>query len=183
MRRREDGSFGPTGLYGARIPRSDVLDLLRSAIKPNRIYRIEDVLAKRTSRVTVILENLVDAANASACTRTCEALGLSSMSVIDSYEPFRTTQGITMNADKWLDIRKYNHYMDAVEKVKADGYSIVATCLDADAVAIEEVDFQSLGKVCIVVGNEQRGVSFGLKEKADMKVYVGFAVRKYCSLA
>lgn len=44
LRRLEDGSWGPLGIYGKRIPRSDLIDLLRNTVKPNRIHRIEEVL-------------------------------------------------------------------------------------------------------------------------------------------
>jgi tRNA (guanosine-2'-O-)-methyltransferase len=129
-------------------------------------------LRQRTSRVTLLLENLVDSANASACTRTCEALGLSSIHVIESYEPFRTSMGVTMNADKWIDIHKYRHFMDGVTRLKSEGYTLVATCLDEEARDIGEVDFAKMDKICIVLGNEQRGLSFAMRDVADVKVKV-----------
>lgn len=60
-------------------------------MKPGRVNRIEEVLLGRTTRVTMLLENLTDPANASACIRTCEALGLNEMHLIESYEPFRSS--------------------------------------------------------------------------------------------
>lgn len=75
----------------ARIPRSRLIDLLRNSVKPGRVNRIEEVLLGRTARVTMLLENLTDPANASACIRTCEGLGLNEMHVIESYEPFRSS--------------------------------------------------------------------------------------------
>lgn len=172
LKRRPDGSFGPFGLYGARVPRSALLDLLRNSVKPNRIYRIEEVLTSRTTRVTMLLENLVDGANASACTRTCEALGLQRMHVIESYEPFRTSMGITRNADKWIDISRYADYSAALSRLRDQGYTLIATCLDEDAVAIEEVDFGVYEKVCVMLGNEQRGLSTNIRNEADVKVKI-----------
>lgn len=120
----------------------------------------------------MLLENLVDGANASACTRTCEAMGLSSMHVIESYEPFRTSMGITRNADKWIDIFRYSYFMDAVSRLKELGYTLVATCLDDDALSVEDVDFKSMDKVCVILGNEQRGLSSAIRAEADVKVKV-----------
>ena len=44
--------------------------------------RIETVLARRTSRLIVILERLVDGHNYSAIFRTCEALGIQNVWII-----------------------------------------------------------------------------------------------------
>jgi tRNA (guanosine-2'-O-)-methyltransferase len=177
-KRREDGSFGPHGIYGKRVPRSDLLDLFRCAVKPARLSRIEEVLMQRCKRVTVCLENLVDPANGSACVRTCEAFGLSEIHVIESYEPFRTTTGITMNADKWITTHRYRHFADAVQNLHASGFTLVATCLDSDAVPVQDIDFSSMPKVALLFGNEERGLSGAMREIADVKAcipMVGFS--------
>jgi len=49
---------------------------------------------------------------------------------------------------------------------------LVAACLDDDAIPMEEVDFKSLDRVCIVFGNEERGLSDALREQADIKAYI-----------
>jgi hypothetical protein len=93
LKRLDDGggTFGPTGLYGGRIARTNLLDLFRNAIKPARLSRIEYVLLNRTDGVTCLLENLGDAGNTSACVRTADAMGLAELHVVESFEKFRTT--------------------------------------------------------------------------------------------
>lgn len=100
MGRNEDGSWGPTGLYGSRIKETKLLSSLREVIKPSRLQRIEEVLAARSTRVQCLFENLHDPANGAACLRTMEAFGLLTAHAIEAYEPFKVSGGITMNADK-----------------------------------------------------------------------------------
>lgn len=95
-----DGSWGPTGLYGSRVKETKLLSMLRDVVKPSRLKRVEEVLMNRSCRVQCLFENLHDPANGAACLRTMEAFGLLEAHAVESYEPFKVTGGITMNADK-----------------------------------------------------------------------------------
>lgn len=170
--KNEDGSWGPTGLYGRRIRETQLLDTLRSAVKPSRLKRVEEVLAGRSKRVQCLFENLHDSANGAACLRTMEGFGLMNAHAVESYEPFKVSGGITMNAEKWMDVRKYRHCLDATTAMKEQGFTLFATCLDADAIPISKVDFASFDKICVMFGNEERGLSWALRHEADVKVYI-----------
>jgi tRNA (guanosine-2'-O-)-methyltransferase len=174
-KRLDDGSFGPHGIYGKRVPRSDLLDLFRCAVKPARLARIEQVLMQRCKGVTVCFENLVDPANGSACVRTCEAFGLSEVHAVESYEPFRTTTGITMNADKWMTTHRYRHCSDAIQTLRASGFTLVATCLDDDAIPVQDINFLGMPKIALLFGNEERGLSIAMREAADVKACIPMA--------
>lgn len=103
-----NGTWGPTGLYGGRVKETVILDRLRSVIKPSRLKRVEEVLTGRCKRVQCLFENLHDPANGSACLRTMEAFGVLEAHAVESYEPFKVSGGITMNADKVCDTRLAN---------------------------------------------------------------------------
>lgn len=100
IKKNEDGSWGPTGLYGTRIQETELLGILRSVIKPSRLKRVEEVLAARSNRVQCLFENLHDPANGAACLRTMEGFGVLNAHAVESYEPFKVPGGITMNAEK-----------------------------------------------------------------------------------
>lgn len=108
IRKNEDGSWGPTGLYGSRIKETKLLNTLRSVIKPSRLKRVEEVLAARSKRVQCLFENLHDPANGAACLRSMEGFGVLNAHAVESYEPFKVSGGITMNAEKvsWCAISK-----------------------------------------------------------------------------
>lgn len=100
IRKNEDGSWGPTGLYGSRVKETKFLNTLRSVIKPSRLKRVEEVLAARSKRVQCLFENLHDPANGAACLRSMEGFGVLNAHAVESYEPFKVSGGITMNAEK-----------------------------------------------------------------------------------
>lgn len=94
---------------------------------------------------------------------------------MESYEPFKVAGGVTMNADKWMAVSRYRHCLDATTAVKERGYTLVATCLDEDSVPIDQVDFSKMEKICLMFGNEERGLSFALRDCADIKVSIPMA--------
>jgi tRNA G18 (ribose-2'-O)-methylase SpoU len=66
--------------------------------------------------------------------------------------------------------------MNAATTLKEKGFTLVATCLDDDAIPVEDVNFKSMDKVCVILGNEQRGLSAALRAESDVKVKVRFHV-------
>lgn len=72
-------------------------------------------------------------------------------------------------------VSKYRHCLDAATALKEQGFTLIATCLDKDAVPISSVDYKSIPKMCLMFGNEERGLSFALREAADLKVYIPMA--------
>lgn len=79
------------------------------------------------------------------------------------------------NTPKWMVVSKYQHCLDAATALKQEGFTLVATCLDEDASPMNEVDFRAMDKVCLMFGNEERGLSFALRQVADKKVYIPMA--------
>lgn len=127
--RLEDGTFGPTGIYGGWVGRSRMLDLFRQTLKISRLERIEKVLKQRCSRVQCVFENLHDAANGAACMRTMESFGLQYCHAIESYDPFDVNTGVAMAADKWMTVTRYKNCFEASDRLKEQGFTLIAVSL------------------------------------------------------
>lgn len=69
-------------------------------------------------------------------------------------------------------VNKYNHCLDATTELKKRGFTLIATCLDDDAISIDEIDYSEMDKICVMFGNEERGLSWALRNVADVKVYI-----------
>ncbi len=125
---------------------------------PERKARIDEVVAHRTRTLTVVMEALCDPQNVNAVLRTCEAFGIQELHVVEGpmkvYDP---NKKISQNADKWLDVRRWSSTRECLGHLKAEGYRIYATHLGQDSVGLADLSFA--GKVALVFGNENRGVS------------------------
>lgn len=75
-------------------------------------------------------------------------------------------------ACQWMQVYKYKHCEDAATELKNRGFTLIATCLDKDAKSVLDVDYTEMNKVCVMFGNEERGLSRALRDAADVKVYI-----------
>ena len=141
-----------------------IVEKLEPMIAPQRLNRIEDVIAHRTYGVTVVLETLYDMGNMAAIMRTCEAFGVQRVNML-SLGAIKSERKITQGAHKWLDVHRFNDPSACVNELRSEGYQIVATHFDDDAVSIDEIDFTR--KTAVIFGNERSGVSPELVKMAD----------------
>ena len=81
---------------------------------PERIKRLKQVLSNRQGDLTVVLENVADPHNISAVMRTCDAVGIQDIyilnTVIGKHKKWGTKS--SSSASKWLTI----HEFDDLEK-------------------------------------------------------------------
>jgi tRNA (guanosine-2'-O-)-methyltransferase len=165
---------------------------LRECVSDNRLQRFEEVLEHRTRHLTVVLENIYDPFNASACLRTCDCFGVQDVHVIESRNEFNPNPDIALGASKWLTIHRYASHnaaqddinkadqppsppvntatADCFSKLRADGYRILTTSPRQDSTPLKAVSVT--GKTAIVLGAEQVGVSEFAIAEADDRIHI-----------
>ncbi len=138
---------------------------LLTRITSQRRERLLSVIRFRTFNVAPVLENIYDHGNVSAVMRSAEAFGFINFHIVERPgSKFKTANRVANGADKWLITQKHESTANCVDALKADGFKIYATHLEATT-TIEEVDFSQ--KSAIVFGNEKEGVSPEMIEKCD----------------
>ncbi len=75
---------------------------------PQRQQRIERVLSKRQNDLTIVLENVFDPHNISAVLRTCDAVGIQEVYVLNTTIPLHAKWGArsSSSAKKWITIHQ-----------------------------------------------------------------------------
>jgi tRNA (guanosine-2'-O-)-methyltransferase len=125
---------------------------------PERIEKVERVLAHRQADLRVVLEGVTIAHNASAVIRTCDAAGVLYLDLVSpNPELLRFNEAISTRADKWLEIGVHPTPAECFEPLKRAGFEIVATHLQKDAVPYTEVDLAR--PIALVFGSESEGIS------------------------
>src|SRR5438874_12828743 len=86
-----------------------------------RSQRIEAVLSKRQNDLTIVLENVFDPHNISAVMRSCDAVGVQEIYVLNTRIPRHQKWGSrsSSSAAKWLTIHQFedaNECFDALRK-------------------------------------------------------------------
>ena len=134
---------------------------------PERREKLLSVIKKRQNNLAVVLENVHDPHNVSAVMRTCDAVGVQELYVLNTTIPRHKKFGprSSSSAAKWLTVRQFDNVVDCFAEVRKKYSRILTTHLGADSVDLYHIDFtQSLA---LVFGNEHSGVSDEIRPLAD----------------
>jgi tRNA (guanosine-2'-O-)-methyltransferase len=134
-------------------------------ITPERMKRLLDVLSKRQPDLTVVLERLKNPHNISAVLRTCDAVGIQYVHIIEESGAVAISKGVSRGSAQWLDISFYIDSKICIEKLKHQGFKIYVTAINPGAKDFREVDYTV--PCSIVLGTELEGVSPQVVSMAD----------------
>lgn len=157
---------GESFLVGDHIYSADqIVSTIGPQLTEERKQRLTQVIAQRTYRVVPVLENLYDLGNLSAVLRSAEAFGFLEVNlVVPPGARFKAANRVARGADKWLDLQIQRSPKACAEQLRARGFRIYATHLEA-SVPLEELDFSK--PTAIVLGNEKDGVSAEMLAAVD----------------
>lgn len=126
---------------------------------PERQQKIEAVLSKKQNNLTVVLENVFDPHNISAVMRSCDAVGIKEIFVLNTKIPRHKKWGerSSSSAAKWLTVHQYENAEECFKHLRQQYSTILTTHLSANAVSLYKTDLTK--SVALVFGNEHAGVS------------------------
>jgi tRNA (guanosine-2'-O-)-methyltransferase len=134
---------------------------------PERNQRLTAVLNKRQPDLTVVLENVFDPHNISAVMRTCDAVGIQDIFILNTKIPPHKKWGAksSSSAAKWLTIHQYTSEAECFAELRKRFNKIYTTHLSTDAVGLHQLNLTE--PVALVFGNEHSGVSDEIIALAD----------------
>lgn len=134
---------------------------------PERLDRITTVLNKRQADITVVLENVFDPHNISAVMRTCDAVGVQDIYILNTKIPRHKKWGArsSSSAAKWLTIHQFDNAEECFEQLRLRYSKVFTTHLSGDAVDLYALDLTA--SIALVFGNEHSGVSDEIRALAD----------------
>lgn len=132
-----------------------------------RRQKIELVLSKRQNDLTVVLENVFDPHNISAVMRSCDAVGIQEIYVLNTKISRHKKWGArsSSSAAKWLTVHQFENTQECFQALRKKYSTILTTHLSSDAVSLYQIDLTK--PLALVFGNEHSGVSGEIIELAD----------------
>lgn len=127
--------------------------------------RIAEVLSERTRHLTVMLEDIYQPHNASACLRSCECLGVQDVHIVETRNEYRPNNEVSMGSSKWLTMHRYRTTKSALDTVKNKGYRIVATTPNEDGYDLTTLPLDQ--PVALLFGTEEEGLTEEALAAAD----------------
>ena len=138
---------------------------------PERMERLRSVLSRRQDDVTVVLDNVHDAHNASAVLRSADGFGVGRIALLYTEHPMPSlSKGVSGFTRKWMTIDRYDDVASCVAALRGRGDRIVATHVQEKASTHLAVDWT--GPVALVLGNEHEGCSVEMRAAADATVAI-----------
>ncbi|MBA4410151.1 MAG: RNA methyltransferase [Bacteroidota bacterium] len=166
-----------------------LIQFLSEFVTVERLALFNQILSFRTNYLTVVLEDIYQAQNASAVVRTADCFGVQNIHVIENKNVFHVNPDVVRGASNWITVNRYNgHKMNtqkALKKLRQEGYRIVLASPHEHNVNLEDFDLEK-GKAAIVFGCERPGLSEWAKKEADefLKIpMVGFTESLNVSVA
>ena len=134
---------------------------------PERKNKLVNVLRKRQPDLTVVLENVFDPHNISAVMRTCDAVGVQDIYILNTRIPPHKKWGAksSSSAAKWLTIHQFENAQACFSSLRSRYSTILTTHLSSDAISLHEINF--VQNIALVFGNEHSGVSEEIRALAD----------------
>jgi tRNA (guanosine-2'-O-)-methyltransferase len=134
---------------------------------PERKQRLSTVLNKRQPDLAVVLENVNDPHNISAVMRTCDAVGVQNIYILNTQIPSHKKWGkkSSSSAAKWLTIHQFRDEEACFSELRKYYDVIYTTRLSQDSLSLYEINLTQ--RIALIFGNERDGVSEGVSQRSD----------------
>ena len=131
-----------------------------------RVDKLKSILKNRQKSLTVVMENISDPHNISACLRSCDAVGILEVCIVyDDSTAINLFSTSSASASKWIEIRPFSTIKECFEALRNENKKIFTTHLSSKAVSLYDLDLTQ--NIAFVFGNEHSGVSQEAVDLAD----------------
>jgi tRNA (guanosine-2'-O-)-methyltransferase len=134
---------------------------------PQRYQRLTAVLHHRQPDLTVILENVFDPHNISAVMRTCDAVGIQDVYVLNNRIPPHKKWGdkSSSTASQWLTVHQFTDVENCFKEIRKKYPKIYTSHLGENSKDLYKMDLTE--SIALIFGNETFGVSDEIRKYAD----------------
>jgi tRNA (guanosine-2'-O-)-methyltransferase len=134
---------------------------------PARYNRLTSVLNKRQNDLTVILENVFDPHNVSAVMRTCDAIGIQEVYILNDRIPPHKKWGYksSSTAAEWLTVHQFTDAESCFKEVRKKYQTIYTSHLTETSNELYSMELTN--SIALVFGNETFGVSDHVRKYSD----------------
>jgi tRNA (guanosine-2'-O-)-methyltransferase len=165
--------------------RQELTTHLATFLTERRVARIEAVLAERTRRLAVVLEDVFQPHNASAVLRSCECFGVQDVHIVEGRNTYTVSRGVSLGAGQWLSLIRYRadegrDISACAAALRQAGYRLVAATPKtvapeegtpgAGTVPVDELPVDE--PLAVIFGTEEEGLTPLALELADERAHI-----------
>jgi tRNA (guanosine-2'-O-)-methyltransferase len=150
----------------------DAWELLSPTLTDTRKQRLLQVAAGRTRRIRLVIQDVHQPHNISACMRSAEALGVQDVDVVTMDSRFRPSTA-ARGVEDWLTIRRHRDVATCVKSLRASGYKIAAGIPQKNALPLHELPVDQ--PIAVLFGNEHAGLHPDWSSHVDLPFTIPMA--------
>ena len=143
----------------------DAWALLSPQLTDHRRERMLKTAEQRTRRVRLVVQDVHQPHNVSACIRSAEAFGIQDIDVVSLTTKFSAST-VARGVDEWVDISKHESEAACIDSLRRQGYLIAAAFPHGKAVSLENLPLDR--PIAVAFGNEHGGLTTDWRDKADI---------------
>ena len=139
----------------------------KNNMTPQRYSRLTSVINHRQPDLTVVLENVFDPHNVSAVMRTCDAVGIQNVYILNDRIPPHKKWGYksSSTAAEWLTVHQFTDAETCFKEIRKKYDKLYASYLGENSLKLYTLDLTE--SLALVFGNETFGVSDGVRKYTD----------------
>jgi tRNA (guanosine-2'-O-)-methyltransferase len=150
-------------------PSKALKEFMFQFLTDEKIRRFNEVIAKRTRYITLVMEDIFQAQNTNAVIRSCECFGVQDVHLIQNKYDFEVVEDISKGSFKWIDLHTYknaeNNTATCIQHLKNQGYRVIGTSPHQHEVDLQEIPLDQ--KTAFMLGSEKDGLSTQAMELCD----------------
>jgi tRNA (guanosine-2'-O-)-methyltransferase len=185
-----------------RVNLQNIIQSIRTLsefVSKDRWDKMMTILDNRTDTVRFVFENPSNPSNVWAVLRTLDSFGIQFADIVSNSSSNANSIRLremkaALGSQKWMTVHQFVNISDCIQRLKGEGYIILATDLHEKSISIRDFDFTinsvnlsaledgagavKREKYAIIMGNEKDGVSREAKSQADYLIHIpmiGFA--------
>ncbi|MCX6119292.1 MAG: RNA methyltransferase [Proteobacteria bacterium] len=144
----------------------DAWELLSPQLTDKRRQRMIDTVSRRTNYIRLVVQDVHQPHNVSACIRSAEGFGIQNIDVVTLKTKFDTST-VARGVDHWVHINKHPSVKQCVDTLHNQGYLVAAAFPYGDAIALDELPIDK--PIALAFGNEHEGLSKEWLELSDVR--------------
>ncbi len=131
-------------------------------MKPERLEKIKQTVARRQPTLSIVLENVHDMHNIGAVLRSCDSVGVCEIFILQTAEELRFSRLVlgkktSAGARKWVNVNYYQNREACFKHVRQQYQRIFSTHLAKGTRSLYELDLTR--PTALLFGNEQYGIT------------------------
>ena len=126
------------------------------------------------SGLVIVLDNVRSAHNTGSAFRTADAFGVDKVFLggITPVPPSPDIRKVALGAEEVVPSEHVQDVVDLVQKLKADGYTVIAVEQTVNSIKLDKFRRQSGAKYALVFGNEVDGVQQAVVDACDFSLEI-----------